>query len=243
MQKGFVEPGEKPQRFYKSVEVAEADGGFAVKLDGRNVRTPKGRPLVLPTRALAELVAAEWAAQGEHIELADMHANRLANTALESIPAAREATAAQVAEFAGSDLLCYSADQPAALVQRQGEQWEPVLQRVERELGLAFVRASGIVHQAQPEATLAQVKAAALELDDFALAGLAFGTALFGSAILSVAVQRGWITGPDAYELSRLDEAFQEEKWGVDEEAAERTARLRGEAAVLERWFRALEAA
>jgi chaperone required for assembly of F1-ATPase len=242
MQKGFVEPGEKPRRFYSSVEIAEVEGGFGVKLDARNVRTPQGRPLVLPTRALAGQAAEEWAAQGETLELADMHANRLANTAIESIPVARETTAEQVASFAGTDLLCYFADSPAALVERQSTHWEPVLQRAEQELGLAFVRTAGIVHQAQPAETLGQVKTLALDLDDFALAGLAFGTSLFGSAVLALAVQRGWVSGADAYELSRLDEAFQEEQWGIDEEAALRTARLRVEAQVLDAWFRNLAA-
>ncbi|WP_374471934.1 ATP12 family chaperone protein [Phenylobacterium sp.] len=243
MQKGFHEPGEKPRRFYKTVEVVEADGGFGVVLDARAVRTPKGGRLVLPTRAAADQVAGEWAGQGEHIELAAMHATRLANTAIESIPQAREATADQVASFAGTDVLCYFAEQPASLVQRQQERWGPVLARAEQELGLSFVRAAGIVHQSQPAATLAEVKALALALDDFGLAGLAFGTSLFGSAVLALGLQRGWLSGEEAFELSRVDESWQEEKWGVDAEAAERTERLRGEAQVLERWFRNLGAA
>jgi len=243
MQRGFHEPVEKPRRFYKDVAITEADGGFAILLDARNVRTPKGARLVVPTRPLAEQVAAEWAGQGETIEVAGMHATRLANTALESIPQAREATAQSVADYAGSDLVCYFAEEPATLVQRQEERWGPVLDRAERDLGLAFVRAAGIVHQSQPEATLAEVKALALALDDFGLAGLAFGAALFGSAVLAFSLQRGWLTGEQAFELSRLDEAWQEEKWGVDAEAAERAERLRGEAQMLERWFRALDAA
>ncbi|MET0273510.1 MAG: ATP12 family protein [Phenylobacterium sp.] len=240
MQKGYREPGEKPRRFYKAVEVAQGEGGFTVLLDGRGVKTPGGVRLVLPTRALAEQVAEEWAGQGEHIELAGMHATRLANTALDSIPAAREATAQSIADYAGSDLLCYFAEAPQGLVERQTAHWVPVLDRAEGELGLAFVRAAGIVHRTQPEATLAQVKALALEADDFALAGLAFGTSLFGSAVLAFGVRRGWLSGEQAYELSRLDEAWQEEKWGVDAEAAERTARLFVEARMLERWFRNL---
>ncbi|WP_395671667.1 ATP12 family chaperone protein [Phenylobacterium sp.] len=242
MQKGFHEPVEKPRRFYKTVEVAEADGGFAVLLDHRNVRTPKGGRLVLPTRAAAEQVAEEWAAQGEVLEVAGMHATRLANTALESISAAREATAGHVADYAASDLLCYFADQPEGLARRQAAAWEPVLQRAESELGLRFVRASGIVHQAQPPETLDKVRALALGLDDFALAGLAFGAALFGSGVLALAVQRGWLGGEAAFDLSRIDEAWQEEQWGVDEEAAERVARLRVEARMLERWFHSLAA-
>lgn len=219
------------------------NGGFTVLLDARGLRGPKGEQVVLPTRALADLVAAEWAGQGETLELAAMHITRLANTAIESVPKARDATAQEIADYAGSDLLCYYATEPAGLLARQQALWGPVLDRAEAEAGLRFVRAAGIVHQAQPPETLAKVKALALELDDFHLTGLAFGAPLFGSAVLALFVQRGWLSGEDAFALSRLDEAWQEEKWGVDEEAAERTARLQNEARLLQRWFEALASA
>jgi chaperone required for assembly of F1-ATPase len=219
------------------------NSGFTVLLDERSLRGPKGAQVVLPTRALAELVAEEWAGQGETLDLAAMHATRLANTALESVPQARDATAQEIAGYAGSDLLCYYATEPAGLLERQQRLWIPVLERAQAEAGLRFVRASGIVHQVQPAETLARVKALALDLDDFGLTGLAFGAALFGSAVLALAVQRGWLSGEAAFGLSRLDEAWQEEKWGIDEEAAGRTARLAGEAVMLQRWFEALAAA
>jgi len=242
LRKGFHEPAEKPRRFYKDVTVAEADCGFTILLDGRNLRTPKAERMVLPTRATAEQVAAEWAAQGETIELSGMHATRLANTAIETIGRSRDAVADQIAQYAGSDLVCYFAEGPSKLVRRQEVAWGPLLVRAEAEEGLEFERCTGILHRDQPAATLARVREIALGLDDFALAGLAFGVALFGSAVLGIALLRGWTSGDAAYELSRLDEAFQEEKWGIDAEAAERTARLQGEAAMLERWFRALSA-
>ncbi|HEV2533407.1 ATP12 family chaperone protein [Phenylobacterium sp.] len=241
MARGYREPLEKPRRFYKSVEVVEEDGGFAVRLDGRAVRTPRGGHLALPTRALAEQVAQEWGSQGEVLEVAGMHATRLANTAIEAIPSARTETADTVASYAASDLLCYWAEAPRGLVERQQQRWGPVLERIEAEAKLSFLRAAGIVHQAQPEPTLQQVRELALSLDDFGLAGLAFGAGLFGSTILAIALQRGWLSGEQAFELSRLDEGWQEEQWGVDEEAAERTARLTAEALMLERWFRGLE--
>jgi chaperone required for assembly of F1-ATPase len=243
VQKGFHEPVEKPRRFYKQVEVTEADGGFGVLLDARNVRTPGNQRLVLPTRALAEQVAAEWTAQTDVIELATMHATRLANTAVDSIPTVREATADQIANYAGADLLLYFAEEPQGLIARQALHWVPILERAEAEARLSFVRASGIIHREQPAETLAEVRAIALALDDFGLAGLAFGAALFGSAILAIGLQKGWVSGEQAFELSRIDEAWQEEKWGIDEEAAERTARLTQEARMLETWFRGLAVA
>jgi chaperone required for assembly of F1-ATPase len=216
------------------------NGGFTVTLDGRTLRGPKGAQVILPTEALADQVAGEWRAQGDTLHLAAMHATRLANTAIESVPHAREATAQAIADFAASDLLCYFATAPAGLLERQQRLWGPVLDRAEADEGLRLIRTAGIVHQVQPPATLARVKAIALELDDFGLTGLAFGAALFGSAVLAIALQRGWLAGEDAFDLSRLDEAWQEEKWGIDAEAAERTARLRGEAAMLGRWFEGL---
>lgn len=242
LRKGFHEPVEKPKRFYKAVTIVAAEGGHGVQLDGRHLRTPKAAPLVLPTRAAAEQVAGEWAAQTDVIEMATMHATRLANTAIETIGATREGVADQVAQYAGADLLCYFAHDPAALVARQEAKWAPLLARAAEEEGVRLERSHGILHRDQPPASLTRVREIALELDNFQLAGLAFGVSLFGSAVLGVALLRGWLAAEEAYDLSRLDEAFQEEQWGVDEEAAERTARLRGEAQMLGRWFEALRA-
>ncbi|HYE42069.1 MAG TPA: ATPase, partial [Caulobacteraceae bacterium] len=105
---------------------------------------------------------------------------------------------------------------------------------------LSLVRATGIIHTPQPAEALARVEALALALDDFALGGVAWATPLFGSAILALALQRGRLSGETAFDLSRLDEAFQEERWGVDAEAAERTANLRRDALALDAWFGAL---
>ena len=242
VRKGFHEPTEKPRRFYKAVSVIDAEGGFGVLLDGRNLRTPKAQRLVLPTRAVAGQVAAEWDAQTDVIEMATMHATRLANTAIETIGGSREGVAEQISQYAGSDLICYFAESPAELVVRQEAAWGPLLARAEAELGLRFERCTGILHRDQPVETLARVRAIALAQDDFRLAGLAFGVALLGSAVLTLAVQNGWLPGDVAFEHSRVDEAFQEKQWGVDAEAFERTERLRGEARMLEAWFRGLAA-
>ena len=242
MKRGFQEASDRPRRFYKAVSIAEADGGYAILLDARQVRGPRGGKLITPTRALAETIASEWEGQGEFLDVPGMHATRLANTAIDSIPQAREATAQSVADYASSDLLCYFAEDPEALVARQTAAWEPVLQRAERELGLSFVRAAGIIHRPQPAPTLLRVRDLAAGLDDFRLAGVAFGASLFGSSVLALALHHGWLDGAQALTLSRLDEIFQEEAWGIDEEAAERVARLSIEAAMLETWFRALDA-
>lgn len=234
------DPIQRIRRFYKAVSTSEADGGWAVRLDGRPAKTPAGRPLRLPNPALAELVAAEWSAQGESIVFAHMPATRLAFTAIDRVPAAREAVAGEAARYAGSDLLCYFAEAPDALTHRQAERWGPVLDWAETELGLRFERAAGIVHRPQPPETLARAEQLAAAQDDFGLAGLAYAAPLFGSAVLALALQRGRLSGAEAFDLSRLDEAYQEELWGVDAEAAARAAAMRGEAEMLDRWFRTL---
>jgi chaperone required for assembly of F1-ATPase len=231
---------DKPRRFYKAVSVEPEAGGFEVRLDGRAARSPGRARLRLPTAALAELLAEEWAAQDPWIDTASMPATRLAFTALDRTPQARGAVAEEVSRYAGSDLLCYFAEEPPALLEREVAHWGPVLDWAEAELGLSFERATGIVHRPQPAETVARAAALAAKLDDFALTGLAFAAALLGSAVLAFALQRGELSGEAVFDLSRLDEAFQEERWGVDQEAAERTAALRREALMLERWFAAL---
>jgi chaperone required for assembly of F1-ATPase len=232
---------ERVRRFYKAVATAPADGGFAATLDGRTPRSPRGLPLVLPTDALAELVAAEWAAQGEDILPATMPATRLAWTALATAePGARQTSVERIAAFAGSDLLCYFADWPAELRARQEREWGPVIDWAETALDVSFVRARGILHQSQPEATLERLGTLAGAEDDFALAALTAATALFGSAILAFALRRAHLTADAAFALSRLDETFQQEKWGVDAEAAARVSGMAVEAEMLGKWFEAL---
>jgi chaperone required for assembly of F1-ATPase len=228
------------RRFYKAATVEYGEPGYQIALDGRLVKTPGGNPLATPSKAAAEMIADEWAAQGAYIIFPEMPATRHAFTAIDRVALKRTEVAEEAARYAGSDLLCYFAEEPATLVERQAREWGAILDWAESELGLSFVRTAGISPMTQPPQTILRVEALALDLDDFRLAALAYGGALFGSTILSIAVQRGRLSGEEAFNLSRLDESFQEEQWGVDEEAAERTERLRAEALLLERWFKAL---
>lgn len=239
--KGFRESEERLKRFWAAVDVVEEKGGWAVTLDGRTPKTPAHARLVLPTGAAARLVADEWAAQGEFIDPATMPATRLASTAIDRVSRVREAVADEIAAFSGSDLLCYLAEHPTALVVEQVRDWTPWRDWAALELGVVLEPAEGICHRAQDPAAIARVRDLALRLDDFALTGLAMATPLLGSAVLALALQRGRLSGEAAFDLSRLDEAFQERQWGVDAEAAERTAARRAEAGLLERWFKALE--
>ena len=238
--KGFRESEERLKRFWKTVDVSEGEGGWSVMLDGRTPKTPAHAKLTLPTEAAAQLVADEWAAQGEFIEPGTMPATRLASTAIDRVSQVREAVAEEIAAYAGTDLLCYPAEHPASLVAQQAREWAPWRDWA-RDLGLPLVVAEGLSHRPQDPAAVARVRDLALALDDFALTGLAALTPLLGSAVLALAVQRGDLSGELAFDLSRIDEAFQESRWGVDEENAARTAARRAEAALFDRWFRVLE--
>lgn len=229
------------RRFYKSAVSGPEDGGHGVKLDGRTPRTPGGSRLILPTAALAALVAAEWEAQGEQILPASMPASRLAFTAIDRVSQARAEVAAQVAEYAENDLICYFAEAPAALVQRETEQWGPLLDWARDELGLPLVNAKGVIHRPQPQQVGETVKAMCLSETDFALTALAHATALLGSAVLALALRRGRLDGEQAFALSQLDEIFQADQWGDDDEAVERRDNMRAETLLLDRWFEALE--
>ena len=169
-----------------------------------------------------------------------MAATRLAHTAIETVPDKREAVAGEVGRYAGADLLCYHAEDPQALADLHAQRWTPELAWAEQALGVSLVATAGVIHRPQPPDSIARVKALALALDDFALTALAVATPLFGSAVLALGLQRGRLSGDEAFDLSRLDEAFQEERWGLDEEAAERTANRRREAQALDAWFKAL---
>jgi chaperone required for assembly of F1-ATPase len=229
-----------PRRFYKAVRVQAVDGGHAVMLDSRSLRTPARSLLVAPTEAMGRLLAAEWEAQGEVIALAAMPATRLAYTAIDRVAGAREAVAAEVARYAGSDLLCYFAEEPEALVERQLHHWGPVLEWAETALDIHLIRTVGISPQEQPAASLLRAARLADHMSDFALAGLAHAAALYGSALLAFALAEGELGGETAFDLSRLDEAFQAERWGLDEEAQRRTEAMRAEAVMLDAWFEAL---
>ena len=233
-------PVEPPRRFYKAVSTGQSADRFTVLLDGKPVKTPAGKAFALPNSVLADMVAREWDAQATHIEMAKMPATRLAFTTVDFMSGARDAVAAEIGRYAGADVVCYFAEEPDALIERQTRRWGPVIEWAERTLGVEFVRVTGIRHEDQPAATLLRLARLSEAEGDFVLAGLAHATALFGSAILAFALQRGELDGAAALDLSRLDEIFQQERWGVDEEAAERAANMLVEAVMLERWFAAL---
>jgi chaperone required for assembly of F1-ATPase len=211
------------KRFFKQASVAEVGGGYALKLDGRGARTPGKAPLVAPRRAIAEWIAAEWAGQGEIIEPWTMPATRLANSAIDGVARTLQETRAEVAKYAGSDLVCYRGDEPDELVAMQAEAHDPVLAWAREALGARFLISRGVTFVEQPRAALESIEAAVGRYDDaFAVASLHVLTSLSGSALLALMIAHGAIDADQAWRAAHVDEDFQALKWGVDSEARER---------------------
>lgn len=214
------------KRFWRDVAVTPVRG---VALDGRPVRTPGRLPLVLPTDALAELVADEWRAVADTIDPRAMPMTALANAAIERVAADPAAFAASLARYAGNDLLCYRAEAPAELVARQAAAWDPPLAWAHARYDVRFVVATGIVHRPQPAATLARIGEAVAALDAFALAALSPITTLTGSIVLALAMVEGAMTADAAWDAAVIDEAWSAEQWGEDAQAAALLAERRQE--------------
>lgn len=215
-----------PKRFYQAAAVTPFEGGHAVTLDGRAVKTPAKAPLVLVSAALAQAVAAEWAAQDAVIDPAAMPLTRLANTAIDAVAKSAPAVAADIIAFAGTDALLYRAESPAELADRQRASWDPVLAWAERTFAARLTPAIGIRHVAQPPDALAAVARALQPHDPWRLAPLHVMTTLTGSALLALAVAHGAMTAEEAWAAAHVDEDWQIETWGQDAEAdARRRAR------------------
>ncbi len=209
------------KRFWTKAEVAPEGTGFAVRLDGRGVKTPAKTPLVVPTAALAEQIALEWQAQEDKIDPATMPFTRMSNSALDKVTLQHAEVAAMLAAYGDSDLLCYRADGPAGLVARQSEGWDPVLGWSAEALQAPLTVQTGVMHQPQDPAVLARFGAAVLALTPFQLAAFHDLVSMSGSLVLGFAVTHGVRSAEAAWTLSRIDETWQAEQWGADEEAEE----------------------
>ena len=214
------------KRFYKQVSVAPVEGGFGILLDGKSVKSPARNVLALPTEKLANAIAAEWQGQGEDVIATTMPLLRLANSVIDGVAANREAVIAAILRFGENDLLCYRAHQPPDLAARQRAGWDPVLDWVHRRHGVQMTVAEGLTHVDQTRESLAVLRRALQGFDAFALGGLHVIASITGSTVLALAVGEGFVSGAQAFALSRVDEIYQAEKWGEDAEAAKRAAAL-----------------
>lgn len=217
------------KRFWKDATVEAVDGGFAVKLDGRGVKTPAKTPLVVPTEALAEAIAQEWRDQEEKVDPTKMPFTKTSNSALDKVTLQHAEVADMLAAYGDSDLLCYRAEAPDELVARQCARWDPLLDWTQEVFGARLAPRAGVIHAPQDAAALQALTAEVHAMTPFQLAAFHDLVAMSGSLVLALAVTRGRLEAEEAWALSRLDESWQEEQWGVDEEAAETAALKQGE--------------
>lgn len=211
----------KAKRFWKDVTVEPVAEGFAVRLDGRAVKSPAKTEVIVPTHALAEAIAEEWRAVDEEIDPRQMPYTRAANAALDKVTLQREEVAEMLAEYGASDLTCYRADAPDALVARQAEAWDPLLDWASETYGARLMPTAGVIFAAQDADALARLKAEVHALSPWQLTALHDLVALSGSLVIAFAVTRNARDPETAWALSRIDETWQIEQWGEDEEAQE----------------------
>lgn len=215
------------KRFYKTAEATPSDDGWSVTLDGRPIRTPAKRPLVVPTEALARAIADEWAAQGDELKPATMPLTGLANAAIDRVGTERLAFVDSLAAYTDGDALAYRADHPDDLVQRQAATWNPILDWAERHFDVEFELVQGVMHRPQPPATVARLRTALEALDDFSLTAMQPLVTISGSLAVALALLEGAIDEDAAWAAGQLDELYQAEKWGEDELAAKSRASRR----------------
>jgi chaperone required for assembly of F1-ATPase len=215
--------GPQRKRFYVKAGIVQSPDGFTITLDGRPVRTPSGRALAAPVAGIAEAIAAEWDAQQEIIDPLTMPLTRFANSVVDAVVDRVGLVADDVAKYFGSDLLCYRAGHPEALVAREAQLLDPVLFWAADMLGAHFILGEGIVHVRQPDSAVAAARAA-LPDDPWSIAAVHVITTLTGSALLALALFRGAIGQDQVWAAAHVDEDWNIDQWGVDEEVAVRRA-------------------
>jgi chaperone required for assembly of F1-ATPase len=213
------------KRFYREVTVANSDGGWRVLLDGRAVRTPQGAPQVVPTRALAEAMAEEWRGQGDQIDPAMLRFRDMADYAIDVVQGDAAALVQDLLSYAETDTLCYRGDPDEPLYRRQQEVWEPLLQAVEARLGVRMERVSGVLHRAQPAETMAVFAAQLARLDPFTLAAVQAMASLSASLCAALSALEPGADIDALWHAASLEELWQADLWGVDEQAETRRAR------------------
>lgn len=209
------------KRFWTDTTVETEENGFSVRLDGRAVKTPAKTALIVPTRAMAEAIEAEWQAQGEKIDPLTMPVTRSANAALDKVTPQKSEVANLIAAYGETDLLCYRADGPTGLVARQAEAWDSLLDWAEQALGARLAQTVGVIPVEQPPASVARLREHVGALTPFELTALHDLVGMSGSLIIGFAALHGWADPDELWRRSRIDETWQEEQWGVDVEASE----------------------
>lgn len=214
--------GWKARRFWTAAEVvSEGDAGFGIRLDGRPLRSPAKRALIVPSRAMAVAIAAEWSAVEGAVDPHRMPVTRAANSAIDKVAVQFDEVARIVAAYGGSDHLCYRAEGPEALCVRQAEAWDPLLDWAAETFGARLLTTFGVIPVMQPAASVVRLTDAVRACSPFQLTALHDLVALSGSLVIGLAATRAARAAGDLWSLSRIDEDWQAEVWGRDEEATE----------------------
>jgi chaperone required for assembly of F1-ATPase len=231
------------KRFYKETGVDAGDGGHRVLLDGRPMRTPAKAVLVVPTRALAEAIAAEWHAVPEKADINVSHLSltRLAATGIDRVTTQRARVIEDTAKYATSDMLCYRASEPESLVKRQQEAWQPLLDWAAERFGAPLAVVEGIAFVNQPAEAVSRLHDAVAAHSDFGLSALYNLTHISGSLIVALAVAEGHLAAAEAFAVAQLDDLYQIERWGDDPIAAKRLAGIRHDIDASARFLALLE--
>ncbi|MEG3617733.1 ATP12 family protein [Magnetovibrio sp. PR-2] len=217
------------KRFYKDAAAHQTEGGFTVVLDGRPIKTPAGKPLSLPTHALAEAVAEEWEGQGEDVDPNSMPLMQLCGTAIDRIPDARDAMIDGLLRYVDTDLLCYRAGSPQDLVERQAKVWQPLLDWAKETFGADLKVVEGVIPVSQDDSSKQGFAAAMADMDNWQLTALAEMVGVAGSIVVGFAMFVGALDGDQAFKVIHVDEDHQIELWGEDAEATARREHVRGE--------------
>jgi chaperone required for assembly of F1-ATPase len=225
------------RRVYKEAAAGAVEGGWGVFLDGQTLRTPAKRELSVPSRGLAEAIAAEWDAQETDIHPERMPLTRLAATAIDRTAGGRDKVIAEIANYAATDLVCYRAERPPALAARQHAAWQPLIDWAAGRYDAGLAVTAGIVPTQQSPASLRAFAAAVAAFDDFRLTALQVLTAACGSLVIALALAEGRLDAEAAFAASQLDETFQIEAWGEDAEATKRRAFLAEDIAAAARFL------
>jgi chaperone required for assembly of F1-ATPase len=225
------------KRTYKHANILPAGDRYGLALDGKPVKTPAKRELAVPTASLAQAIAAEWNAQHGDVRPAEMALTQIANTAIDRVGPQRALVVKQIADYAGTDLVCYRSVRPPELSTRQEAVWQPLVDWAVLRYDAPLEITTGVIPVAQPAGSLTALAAAVAEHDDFALAALFVLTAACGSLVIALALDEGRLEADEAFAASQLDESFQIEAWGEDAEQSERRKALAGDIAAAARFL------
>ena len=213
-----------PRRFFRQAGLT-GSGPYGIALDGRLLKTPAKRNFLVPSLALAEAIAAEWNGQGDRVDPDLMALTKLANSAIDRVMGSEETIIENIVAYAGADLVCYRATEPEGLVQREGKAWDPVIEWAAEFFDAEFQTIEGVAHRVQDDAAIETVRRYLAGRDAMRLCAIHNLTTLTGSALIAVAQTEGFLDAEDAWRAAHVDEDWQIERWGRDEEATQRRAK------------------